>query len=59
MTNLEALIGMGELSFDGTVNGYISQDGLEESILLGTFSKTVTPGMRLGFMIINFCLAIT
>lgn len=43
----------GELSFDGTVNGYISQDGLEESILLGTFSKTVTPGMRLGFMIIK------
>lgn len=43
----------GELSFDGNVNGYISNDGLEESILLGTFSKTVTPGMRLGFMIIK------
>lgn len=43
----------GELSFDGNVNGYISKDGLEESILLGTFSKTVTPGMRLGFMIIK------
>lgn len=43
----------GELSFSGKVNGYISKDGLEESILLGTFSKTVTPGMRLGFMIIK------
>lgn len=43
----------GELSFDGKVRGYISKDGLEESILLGTFSKTVTPGMRLGFMIIK------
>lgn len=43
----------GELCFNGKVNGYISKDGLEESILLGTFSKTVTPGMRLGFMIIK------
>lgn len=43
----------GELSFDGKVKGYISTDSLEESILLGTFSKTVTPGMRLGFMIIK------
>ena len=43
----------GELSFDGKVRGYISKDDLEESILLGTFSKTVTPGMRLGFMIIK------
>lgn len=43
----------GELSFDGKIRGYISKDGLEESILLGTFSKTVTPGMRLGFMIIK------
>lgn len=43
----------GELSFDGKVRGYISKDDLNESILLGTFSKTVTPGMRLGFMIIK------
>lgn len=43
----------GELSFDGRVRGYISKDDLNESILLGTFSKTVTPGMRLGFMIIK------
>lgn len=43
----------GELSFDGKVRGYISKEGLEESILLGTFSKTITPGMRLGFMIVK------
>lgn len=43
----------GELSFDGKVRSYISKDDLQESILLGTFSKTVTPGMRLGFMIIK------
>ena len=43
----------GELSFDGQIRGYISKDDLKESILLGTFSKTVTPGMRLGFMIIK------
>lgn len=43
----------GELSFSGKVKGYISNDDLKESILLGTFSKTVTPGMRLGFMIIK------
>lgn len=43
----------GELSFDGKPKGYISAHDLEGSILLGTFSKTVTPGMRLGFMIIK------
>lgn len=43
----------GELSFDGKPKGYISSKDLEGSILLGTFSKTVTPGMRLGFMIIK------
>lgn len=43
----------GELSFDGKVRGYISKGDLNESILLGSFSKIVTPGMRLGFMIIK------
>ncbi|MBE6023695.1 MAG: PLP-dependent aminotransferase family protein [Cellulosilyticum sp.] len=43
----------GELSFDGKPRGYISAHDLEGSILLGTFSKTVTPGMRLGFMIVR------
>ena len=43
----------GELSFDGMPKGYISRHDLEGSILLGTFSKTVTPGMRLGYMIIR------
>ena len=43
----------GELSFDGKIRGYISKGDLNESILLGSFSKTVTPGMRLGFMIIK------
>lgn len=32
---------------------YISSQSPEESILLGTFSKTVTPGTRLGFMVIK------
>lgn len=47
----------GELCFEGKPNGYISalsmQKDLTGSILLGTFSKTVTPGMRLGFMVIK------
>ncbi len=43
----------GELSFDGKPKGYISTSELEKSILLGTFSKTVTPGMRFGFMVVK------
>lgn len=43
----------GELCFEGKPKGYISAADFNESILLGTFSKTVTPGMRLGFMVIR------
>ena len=43
----------GDLKFDGTPNGYISKTDPSGSILLGTFSKTVTPGMRLGYMVIQ------
>lgn len=41
----------GELRFEGESLPYIGAGKLENSILLGTFSKTVTPGMRLGFII--------
>lgn len=41
----------GELSFDGERLPYIGAGKLPNSILLGTFSKTVTPGMRTGFII--------
>lgn len=42
----------GELRFDeGGRIPYIGAGRLPGSILLGTFSKTVTPGMRTGFMI--------
>lgn len=43
----------GELSFDGQPKGYISAHDLDASILLGSFSKIITPGMRLGFMVIR------
>ncbi|MBR6403381.1 MAG: PLP-dependent aminotransferase family protein [Eubacterium sp.] len=43
----------GDLKFDGNPYGYISRNEFEGSILLGTFSKTVTPGMRSGFMVIR------
>ena len=41
----------GELRFDGERLPYIGAGKLPGSILLGTFSKTVTPGMRTGFII--------
>lgn len=41
----------GELRFDGEHLPYIGAGRLPYSILLGTFSKIVTPGMRTGFMI--------
>lgn len=41
----------GELRFDGERLPYIGAGRLPGSILLGTFSKTVTPGMRTGFII--------
>lgn len=43
----------GDLKFDGNPYGYISKNEFEGSILLGSFSKTVTPGMRSGFMVIR------
>jgi Transcriptional regulators containing a DNA-binding HTH domain and an aminotransferase domain (MocR family) and their eukaryotic orthologs len=41
----------GELRFRGEPLPYIGANDREHSILLGSFSKTVTPGMRLGFII--------
>lgn len=41
----------GELRFDGERLPYIGVGRLPGSILLGTFSKTVTPGMRTGFIL--------
>ena len=41
----------GDLRFDGVRLPYIGAGKLKNSILLGTFSKTVTPGMRTGFVI--------
>lgn len=41
----------GELRFEGEQFPYIGAGRLPNSILLGTFSKTVTPGMRTGFII--------
>ena len=43
----------GDLKFEGKPNGYVSRNNIEGSILLGTFSKTVTPGMRVGYMVIR------
>lgn len=41
----------GDLRFEGERLPYICAGKLPDSILLGTFSKTVTPGMRVGFLI--------
>lgn len=41
----------GELRFEGKRLPYIGAGRLPNSILLGTFSKTITPGMRIGFLI--------
>lgn len=41
----------GELRFEGEQFPYIGGGRLPNSVLLGTFSKTVTPGMRTGFII--------
>lgn len=40
----------GELRFSGEDAPYIASYGLENSILFGTISKTITPGMRLGWI---------
>ncbi len=41
----------GDLRFEGDRLPYIGAGRLLNSIVLGTFSKTVTPGMRTGFII--------
>ena len=41
----------GDLRFEGKKLSYIGAGHHKNSILLGTFSKTVTPGMRTGFII--------
>ncbi len=41
----------GELRFEGERLPYIGAGRLPNSILLGTFSKTVAPGMRIGFIL--------
>ena len=41
----------GELRWNGEKLPYIGAGRLENSVLLGSFSKIVTPGMRLGFLI--------
>lgn len=41
----------GELRFQGKHLPYVGFGRFENSVVLGSFSKTVTPGMRLGFII--------
>lgn len=40
----------GELRFSGENLPYIGAGYLENSVLFGSFSKTVTPGMRIGYL---------
>ncbi|ATP38880.1 aspartate aminotransferase [Solibacillus sp. R5-41] len=41
----------GELRFTGENLPYIAAGKMENSVVLGSFSKTVTPGMRLGYIL--------
>ena len=41
----------GELRFTGEHLPYIAAGKMENSVLIGSFSKTVAPGMRLGYML--------
>ena len=41
----------GELRFSGETLPYVAAGKTTNSVLLGSFSKTITPGMRLGYMI--------
>lgn len=41
----------GEIRYEGEPAPYIGAGRHENSIVLGTFSKTATPGMRIGFII--------
>lgn len=40
----------GQLKFEGEVFPYISSFGLKKSVVFGTISKIITPGMRLGWI---------
>lgn len=41
----------GELRFDDKILPYVGMGRLKNSIVMGSFSKIVTPGMRLGYII--------
>lgn len=41
----------GELRFEDEHEPYIGLQTMKHSVVLGSFSKTITPGMRLGFVI--------
>ena len=41
----------GELRFDGKTLPYIAAGRFDNCILLGSFSKTATPGMRVGYLV--------